>query len=47
MKKLPLNLKNGIINFVVILMLSSSLAGCAALQEWFESMTGVQEEQNQ
>lgn len=47
MQKLLLNFKKSIINLAIILMVSSSLAGCTALQEWFESMAGVQEEQDQ
>ena len=32
-------------NLALILMLSNSLAGCAVLQEWFESVMSIQEEQ--
>jgi hypothetical protein len=36
-----------VFNLLLVVLLSSSLTGCAALQEWFESMMSVQEEQEQ
>lgn len=39
--------KKFLLNLCLVLMLSVPLAGCVVLQEWFENILSIQEEQEQ